>query len=317
MKSGARRQIVQVRAHAKVNLHLRILGRRPDGYHDIRTVLQTLALHDTLRFEPFDGPFEVRCAHVGVPRGRDNLVWLAAEAVWRALGRSRDPDGVRVTLEKRIPLQSGLGGGSADAAATLIGLLTLWRASLSRSTVTDLAAALGADVPFFLWGGTALGLDRGDTIYPLADAQPCWVTILVPALGVSTKEAYRWYDEALVTPGPLEPSAPLRLDNDFEAVVAARHPVIADLKRSLLEAGAGAAGLSGSGSAVVGLFESEPRARRAARAAPAETLAARIVTRTIGRRSYRRTSGLAVLEQRWRRAARGRVVAASADARIH
>ncbi len=182
---------VIVRAYAKINLDLRVLGMRPDGFHELRTVFQSVSLHDTVACIPREGPFAIECSAAGVPLDRSNLIWRAAEALWRALRRSGPICDVGVRLEKRIPLQAGLGGGSADAAAALVGLARTWNVPLRPAQLTDVAATLGADVPFFLAGGTALGLGRGDEVYPLADLPRHWIVVLVPGFGVSTSEAYR------------------------------------------------------------------------------------------------------------------------------
>ena len=255
---------VTIRAHAKINLDLRVLGPRPDGYHELRTVFQSIALHDVIECVPRDGPFAIDCATAGVPLDRSNLVWRAAEALWRALRRPAQLRDVVIRLHKNIPLQAGLGGGSADAAATLIALARLWSVPVRPAQLTDVAAALGADVPFFLSGGTALGLGRGDEVYPLADLPRHWIVLLVPGFGVSTSDAYNWYDaerdlrvsarEPQHVPGPW-PSRAAQMVNDLEAPIARHHPEIDQMRTALRRAGALAAAMSGSGSAVFGLFQ--------------------------------------------------------------
>src|SRR5262249_27861878 len=155
-------------------LDLRVLGIRPDGFHELRTVFQSVDLHDTLVSSDRPGPFRLRCRTAGVPVDEGNLVWRAAGALWTALGRSGPPIDTTVTLEKTIPMQAGLGGGSADAAAALAGLGRLW-GGVPMTLLREVAAGLGADVPFFLSGGTALGLGRGEEIYPLVDLPRHWV----------------------------------------------------------------------------------------------------------------------------------------------
>ena len=150
--------IVSIRAHAKINLDLRVLGMRPDGFHELRTVFQALALHDTIRCIPRQGPFAIECSSAGVPLDESNLIWRAAQTLWRSLRRSGPVRDIVVQLEKQIPLQAGLGGGSADAAATLMALAHAWRVPVKPAQLTDIAAYIGSDVPFFLAGGTALGL---------------------------------------------------------------------------------------------------------------------------------------------------------------
>jgi 4-diphosphocytidyl-2-C-methyl-D-erythritol kinase len=207
---------------------------------------------------------------------------------------------VVVRLEKAIPLQAGLGGGSADAAAALVGLAAAWRVPLRPAQMIDVAATLGADVPFFLAGGTALGLGRGDEIYPLADMPRHWIVLLVPAFGVSTTEAYGWWDaerelargpivrEPQHVPGPW-PSRSAQLINDLEILIARHHPEIDQMKAALRRAGAVAAAMSGSGSAVFGLFQKG----RDALAAVAKLSGSGwhvLLTESVGRAEYARLS---------------------------
>jgi 4-diphosphocytidyl-2-C-methyl-D-erythritol kinase len=268
---------VTVRAFAKINLGLSVQGVRPDGYHELRTVFQTIAIADTLMFRSGAGAFRLRCTRGDVPVDERNLVWQAAAAFWKALGRTAALPPVSVVIRKRIPSRAGLGGGSADAAATLLALTRLWRARVPVDILERIAADLGADVPFFLCGGTALGLGRGDEVYPLADAPPQHVVVAHPAFGVSTSEAFAWYDaDSALRTGTAElddvhghPSVwrpdPARVVNDLEPSVLQRHPEIRGALRRLRAAGATAAALSGSGSAVFGLFPDALQARRAAR----------------------------------------------------
>lgn len=285
-----------VRAHAKVNLDLRVLGTRPDGYHELRTVFQTIELHDTLTCVERPGPFVLKCRTPGVPLDRSNLAWSAAAELWRALGRAGDPCDTTVVLEKAIPLQAGLGGGSGDAAAALFGLARLWGGA-PLSLLREVGAGLGADVAFFLSGGTALGLGRGEEIYPLVDLPRHWIVIVQPPFGVSTAEAYGWYDEdraagrrdareIQVLPVPW-PTRAAQMINDLEPPVVRRHPEIVAIRAALREAGAVAAAMSGSGSAVFGLFRSRPAAARAV--GPLARGGCRaLLTRTLTRAEYER-----------------------------
>lgn len=255
---------VSIRAHAKINLDLRVLGMRPDGFHELRTVFQAISLYDTIRCIPREGPFGIGCDTAGVPLDDTNLIWRAAQTLWRSLRRSGSVRDVVIELDKQIPLQAGLGGGSADAAATLVALARAWKVPVKVSQLTDVAASIGADVPFFLAGGTALGLGRGDEVYPLADLPRHWIVLLIPGFGVSTSEAYGWYDserelsraprEAQHVPGPW-PSRAAQMINDLEAPIARHHPEIDQMKAALRRAGALAAAMSGSGSTVFGLFQ--------------------------------------------------------------
>ena len=262
---------ITIRAHAKINLDLRVLGPRLDGYHELRTVYQTIALHDVIECVSREGPLAIECDAAGVPLDGSNLVWRAADALWRALRRRTPARDVLIRLQKNIPLQAGLGGGSADAAATLMALSRLWKVPVRPAQLTDVAATLGADVPFFLAGGTALGLGRGDDIYPLPDLPRTHVVIVRPKFGVSTAEAYGWYDseprrtvrEPARRPLPEHwPEWAFNLRNDLEPAVAGHHPTIGRIKQALMDAGAVVAAMSGSGSAVFGLFERLDAARR-------------------------------------------------------
>lgn len=262
-----------VRAFAKINLDLRVGAVQPDGYHTVRTVLQSLRLHDTLTFTPQRGPMTIACDTPGVPLDARNLVWKAAALLHRAARRrAGDPRGVHVRIVKRIPAEAGLGGGSSDAAATLLALTRLWRLDLDLPSLLRLAAGLGADVPFFLAGGTVLGTGRGDDVSPLAEAPPTEVVLVQPPFGVSTPEAYRWFDED----GPRRPGrTPRRLPaswpawasgarNDLEGPVARRRPAIRRIIGRLGALGADYAAMSGSGSAVFGLFADPSAAAGAA-----------------------------------------------------
>jgi len=287
--------VLAVRAFAKINLTLRVTGRRADGFHDVRTVLQTVALHDTLRFRRTGGPFQIECTDPACPTDRANLVWQAAERVWRAGGRAGSPRGAAVRIYKRIPLQAGLGGGSSDAAAAIRALSRLWAIDLTPEREREIAASLGADVPFFLLGGTALGVERGDVLFPLPDLPASWVAIAVPPLPISTAAAYAWWDErrpvaagdrgTAVSGRPFGGLPASERQNDLQPVVAAHHPKIGRLVGTLERAGAGHAAMSGSGSAVFGLFPS----RRAADAAAARVRrggAAVLVTKTVDRQRF-------------------------------
>ena len=261
-------------ASAKVNLDLRILGVRPDGFHDLKTIFQSLALHDVLTFTARRGPFTIECDNPKIPTDQRNLIWRAASLLWRtAGGRGNAPRDAIVGLRKRVPAEAGLGGGSADAAMAIVGLAKVWKMQVDVPTLSRIAAAIGADVPFFLVGGTALGLGRGDDIYPLVDLPRTYVVIVRPHFGVSTADAYGWYDSE---PRRLSretgrkrlperwPEWAANLRNDLEPVVTGHHPLIGRIKQQLLEAGAVFAAMSGSGSAVFGLFERLDAARRTA-----------------------------------------------------
>jgi 4-diphosphocytidyl-2-C-methyl-D-erythritol kinase len=285
-----------VRAHAKVNLDLRVLGVRADGYHELRTVFQAIELHDTLVCTETPGPFTLKCRNPIVPLDSSNLVWKAAAALWTALGRGGEIRDAVIQIDKQIPVEAGLGGGSADAAAALLALGRMWGGA-PITLLRDVGSTIGADVPFFLSGGTALGLGRGEEIYPLVDLPPHYVVIVRPPFGVSTAEAYGWYDEDR-TDGVREnrefqqlpvpwPSRAAQMINDLEPPVIRRHQEISVLKVQLREAGASAAAMSGSGSAVFGLFRSRALAERAVKPLSRNGAKA-LVTRTLTRAEHER-----------------------------
>jgi 4-diphosphocytidyl-2-C-methyl-D-erythritol kinase len=285
-------------AYAKINLDLRVLGVRADGFHDLRTIFQSLALHDVLSFSHRPGAFAITCDDPTLPTDQRNLVWKAASLLWRTVGRRRGevPRDVTVDIRKRIPHEAGLGGGSANAAITLLGLARLWDLDVDAPTLSRLAARLGADVPFFLVGGTALGLGRGDDIYPLADLPRTSVVVVRPHFGVATVEAYDWFDNEprRTTRDPARKPLPdhwpewaSSLRNDLEPAVTRHHPTIARIKHALSDAGAVIAAMSGSGSAVFGLFDRIEAARRTATdlARPGWLVTC---TRTLSRADYAR-----------------------------
>jgi len=295
---------VRVPAYAKVNLCLDVLGRRADGYHELRTVFQAISLNDTLELElrPKTG-IELQVlgdgSLSGVPH-EENLVYRALRDLSAVLGL---PQGVRAVLTKRIPVGRGLGGGSSDAAAALLGLLKLAKRSLETARLLEIAAKLGADVPFFLHGGRALGIGRGDEIYPLPDVKRRHLLVVSPhEIAVPTKDAYQWISEGLsreLTNGE-GPTKLLQfcalcwspqggaLSNDFEAAVFPRYPRLAAIKRELLQQGAAEASLAGSGSAVFGIFQHPAKARRAARSFPKDQV---FLCSTLAREEYRRKTG--------------------------
>ena len=292
---------------AKINLTLHVGSKRDDGYHDLRTLLQSITLNDTLTFSSRRGPFSLSSRTPGVPSDRTNLVWRAAEALWAALGRTGDPRDAHIKLDKAIPTQAGLGGGSADAAAALVGLNKLWGARLSRRVLMRLGAQLGSDVPFFLQGGTALGIGRGEELYPVDDVERMGVVIIKPSFGVSTADAYGWLDADRASenrnrePEFLDPSVsdmvevgwpsgPLALSNDLMGPVAMRHPAVFEMVQACLGVGAIGAQMTGSGSAVFGLFPESVASKAARQLKRPDWLV--LVARTQSRREAARRMGL-------------------------
>ena len=288
---------VRLPAFAKINLRLQVMGRRADGYHELRTIFQAISLHDTLELSLTRGRAVVlETNEPGLPTGKENLVYRAIEAIGCEIALS---GGVRARLEKRIPVARGLGGGSSDAAAAIIGILRLTKAKVAVGRLTEIAAKLGADVPFFLFGGRAVAVNRGDEIYPLADAPKRAILVVSPRnIGVSTKDAYEWLSAELTkraeAPSIWEFCAlcwsrqDAGVSNDFDAPVFSRHPRLREIRDGLLQRGAAAAALAGSGSAVFGVFRNPAQARRAARNFPEDTT---FIAETLGRDAYGRALG--------------------------
>ena len=295
---------VRIPAFAKVNLRLDVLGRRADGYHELRTIFQAISLHDTLALEARREPgvdlrIDGNSQLAGEP-GRNNLVYRALDELGRELELKQ---GVRALLTKRIPVGRGMGGGSSDAAAALVGLLRLAGKRIPLERLMSIASGLGSDVPFFLHGGRVLGIGRGEEIYPLPDVPKRTVVVVSPQdIAVPTKDAYQWISErqSEQLTNREDPSRLLQfcalcwspqggtLSNDFEAAVFPRYPRLAAIKRELLQQGAAEASLAGSGSAVFGIYQHPAKARRAARAFPQDQV---FLCSTLSRAEYRRKLG--------------------------
>ncbi len=282
-------------AHAKINLGLEVGAARADGYHEIRSVLQSIALCDVLDVAPKEEGILLTCSDPSLGTGEDNLVMRAARTLQRTYGCNR---GARIHLHKQIPMQAGLGGGSSDAAVTLLALADLWRLPATSSDLRVLARDLGSDVPFFLVGGTALAVGRGEEVYPLPDSPPMHLLVVPTGTGMSTGRAYSLIDKRLtrgepvhrifrtvqgVVEGKLSEGV---FFNHFEEVYGQQiEGEVAALRRVLLKNGTGRLLLAGSGSAWLGIFSSLDGARQARRA---YTLAGGkcILTQTLTRKDY-------------------------------
>ncbi|HEY0430643.1 MAG TPA: 4-(cytidine 5'-diphospho)-2-C-methyl-D-erythritol kinase, partial [Pyrinomonadaceae bacterium] len=272
---------LSVPSFAKINWNLHILGRRPDGYHEVSTLLQTISLHDDLHFEVIpDGEVFVSCDDARLPTDGRNLIVRAANAL---KDRYRLTAGARVQLQKRIPTQAGLGGASSNAAITLLALTHLWEIETDADALLEIAATLGADVPFFLMGGCALATGTGAAVSPLPDepnSVPQYLVAIKPNANVSTPEAYAAIDSVALTTSRSEPILsssrveavlqdssllllPDSLKNDFESVIFDIEPEIRRTKEALVQAGARGALLAGSGSSVFGIFDSSEEQQRA------------------------------------------------------
>ena len=261
------------KAYAKVNLSLDVTGKRDDGYHDLKTVMQTVDLYDTLTFRKTGtGTITLSSTSAQVPAGDDNLIVRACRLMRDAYGIT---EGVDIDLVKEVPVQAGLGGGSADAACTLRAMNDLFSLGLSRETLCDLGVKLGADVPFLVHGGTCLCEGIGERLTPVAAPPACTVLIAKPSAGISTAEAYATLDLKPIEHHPdtdallsaLE-NGNLRLlcgamNNVFEPVAVRRVPEIRDLILAMQDYGASRAMMSGSGPSVFGIFADENEAVKA------------------------------------------------------
>lgn len=294
---------------AKINLYLEVLGKRSDGYHDICTVFQSVSLCDKLTFEAADA-LRMTCDDPGIPVDVSNLILKAAVAIKE---RKKIGPGAAIHLEKRIPSPGGLGGGSSNAAVALIGLCRLWNIHLVLDELHEIASNLGADVPFFLHGGTAIGTGRGTEITAVPDFAEENILIVTPDIAVSTREAFAGIEQ---TPTSADGQPNLTRDstesilnncrfaaesldltkaalkNDFEATVFAAYPEILCVKQSLLDLGARRAMLSGSGASVFGIFDKE-ETRQATQKALEKNLNWRMfAVAAISRSQYREALGI-------------------------
>jgi 4-diphosphocytidyl-2-C-methyl-D-erythritol kinase len=270
---------LSIRSFAKINLALSVRGKRTDGYHDIQTVFQMIDLCDELEFRP-STDIELRCESLPDLQTEENLVWKAANLLAEKRAKKR---GVSIILKKRIPVGAGLGGGSSNAAAALIGLRRFWTLELSDPDLSALAKDLGSDVPFFLHGGTAMGSGRGEMIHPLSDLPSLYLVVIFPGVHVATAEAYRSLNLGLTSSledlriqrfiGKVQAGRSFltELFNDFEASILPAYPPIVEAKNFLQERGATATMLSGSGSSVFGFFSDEESAFAVSRNVSRET----------------------------------------------
>lgn len=293
---------IKLPAFAKINWILRVIGKRQDGFHEIETIFQTISLHDTISLSPLeDDRVVLSCDDRSLSGDEKNLVWRAAAALQARTGAKQ---GVYIRLEKRIPAQAGLGGGSADAAAALAGLVRLWEANITEQDLLEIAWGLGADVPFFLFGGTARGNGTGKEISAIEDAPEAFLLIIKPNANISTAEAYGSLNARALTTseskiilsssqvnGFFDKFAPEALQNDFEAVTFRLEPEIERAKTALLRAGARTALLAGSGSAVFGVFDNQDAQERAIQGIELESGWRLFPCKTVGRNHYRRAMG--------------------------
>jgi len=258
-----------IEAPAKVNYRLDVLRKRPDGYHELRMVMQRIDLCDSIEITLSGDPgIRVACGREGVPDGPGNIAWRAADLLLKLAERQ---PGIDIRITKRIPVAAGMGGGSSDGAAVLMGVNELLGLGLSDQRLMEIGVTLGADVPFFIFKRTALAEGIGERLSPIERVPTAWLAIVNPNIHVSTAWVYQ---NLQLTSGLNENIIPRLyesvadicaiLSNDLELVTVKRHPIIAVIKEQLLRAGACGALMSGSGPTVFGVFESEAAARLAA-----------------------------------------------------
>ncbi len=262
--------MISEKAPAKINLTLDVLQKRPDGYHEVEMIMTTVDLADRIWLKPLDRGITIRSSERYVPNDKRNLAWQAADLLRKACDISH---GVEITLDKNIPVAAGLAGGSSDAAATLRGLNRLWNLGLSLDELAELGAQIGSDIPFCVYGGTALASGRGEQIRHLSAPPNCWVLLAKPSISVSTADIYGGLDVSAIrhpdTPSMMaaleaaDYSAMCRqLGNALEPVTMRLHPQVAVLKEQMLKFGADAVLMSGSGPTVFGFVQHESQVAR-------------------------------------------------------
>jgi 4-diphosphocytidyl-2-C-methyl-D-erythritol kinase len=258
-----------LKAPAKLNFRLDVLRRRPDGYHELRMVMQRINLCDHIRISLLNNPgIKVLSSSKEIPEGHDNIVWKAADALLKRAGRHT---GVEISITKNIPVAAGLGGGSSDCATTLMGLNSLLELGLDDSSLMKIGLNLGADVPFFIFGKPAVAEGVGEILTEIEEMPKLWLALVNPGIQVSTAWVYgnlgltteKVADKIPVLYKSATDIANL-LSNDLEAVTISRFPIIRKIKELLMASGASGTLMSGSGPTVFGVFRDEPAARNAA-----------------------------------------------------
>ena len=286
---------------AKINLNLKVLGKRQDGFHEICTTFQTVDLKDKIYFEPAD-TLEMVCDEPGIPIGEGNLVIKAARSLIAETGAD---NGARIVLKKRIPSPGGLGGGSSNAAVALIGLRRLWNLDLSLDDLARIGAVIGSDVPFFFYGGTALGTGRGTSILRVPDVIADHVLIATPDAHISTPEAYSELQLPYLTKekrksilkhyrrgGEAAVYGEFGRGNDFEKVIYGKHQIIENAAEVLSSQSATSYGLSGSGPSVFGFFRTAADADSAQSKLRHRGYERLFRTRTVPAKEYAQALGL-------------------------
>ncbi|MDD2366835.1 MAG: 4-(cytidine 5'-diphospho)-2-C-methyl-D-erythritol kinase [Desulfuromonadaceae bacterium] len=252
---------LKVLAPAKINYLLDVIGKRPDGYHELRMIMQRVNLCDNISLKLNDnGEVKIICNSIGIPDGQENIAWKAARALLDFAGSKT---GVTIEITKNIPVAAGLGGGSSDAAAVLMGLNDLLNLNISDQKLMEIGVNIGADVPFFIFKKAAIAEGIGEKLTELPEMPHCWILLVNPAIHVSTAWVYKSLQ--LTNRGKLNRLPEFFdsieqvisiLSNDLESVTVEKFPVIAEIKSLLLESGASGSMMSGSGPTVFGIFDS-------------------------------------------------------------
>lgn len=288
--------VLKIRSFAKINWLLEVLGKRPDGFHEICTIFQTISICDTLSLSE-NRRIALTCDDLSIPTDNSNLIVKAAELLRK---KFQLKNGAKIHLEKNIPSPGGLAGGSSNAAAALLGLAALWNLEATPFEILEIAAELGSDVPFFLFGGTALGTGRGADLMPLPDLEEKYILVITPRVESATAAAYAKLNRSDLT--KTDPVSILQvcrkrvadfdlrqttLTNDFEDVIFADAPEIKKAKDMLLDSGAVKALMSGSGASVFGIFDTELSRRTAEQAISGKTDWRMFAAATVSRKEYR------------------------------
>ena len=260
------------KAYAKINLGLDVTGKRADGYHLVRMIMQTVDLYDVLSFSKReDGQIHIMTQSQGIPTDQHNLIWKVCALLTE---QYKITDGVDITLEKNIPVAAGMAGGSTDAAAAFLGMNELFHMGLTRQQMCEQGVKLGADIPYCIMGGTALSEGIGEILTPLPDMPDCQILIAKPAIGVSTRWVYTELDNSEISVHPdidgirqaIErqdlQGIQVRLGNVLESVTTAKYTIIRQIEKLMKENGAGGAMMSGSGPTVFGIYDDRAAAQK-------------------------------------------------------
>lgn len=285
--------MISLCSFAKINLALVVKGLRADGYHQIQTIYQAISLYDIIQLEERPQGIEIETSCRELPTDSGNLVYRACRRLQEVFKIAR---GVKLRIDKRIPLGAGLGGGSSNAAVTLMGLVHLWALPQGRVHLYPIARELGADVPYFLMGGSCLGVGRGDELYPLTDLPRWWVVLVVSPFSLSTAEVYRRANLMLTKRGNsssingfylMERETERFMVNHLEEVVFPDYPALRRVKEELEGLGAMGSLMSGSGPTIYGLFKEYKRAKRAQKSLISRGYKA-ILAHTLTRQDYQK-----------------------------